>query len=292
MPGPEEPEVLHGGVANAGAVVRVANHVLRPSSAHSESIHALLRQVRAAGFEGASLPIGFEPDGRERLVFIPGDVPIVPFPAWARSDEALASIARLLRRFHDATALLAFGFTGSSAAGWSTEMADPYIASDDAAPAALATGGEIVICHNDVCPENVVFRGGEAIALLDFDFAAPGRRMFDLAAFARMCVPIDDDSCARFGWDLGAAGADRVPVIAARLRLVADEYGATAAQRHDLFDCLAGSIARGGEFLARRIAAGDRNFTAMWNEGGGMTRFDRRREWFAIAADQLRGALA
>jgi thiamine kinase-like enzyme len=50
-----------------------------------------------------------------------------------------------------------------------------------------------VICHNDVCLENVVFRGGLAVALLDFDFAAPGRPTFDSAAFARMCVPVDDD---------------------------------------------------------------------------------------------------
>jgi thiamine kinase-like enzyme len=63
-----------------------------------------------------------------------------------------------------------------------------------------------MICHNDVCLENVVFRDGEAVALLDFDFAAPGRPLFDLAAFARMCVPIDDDlSASRRGFeDLGA----------------------------------------------------------------------------------------
>ena len=62
-------------------------------------------------------------------------------------------------------------------------------------------GGE-VMCHNDVCLENVVFDNGEAVALLDFDFAAPGRREFDVAAFARMCVPIDDDiNAARLGWE-------------------------------------------------------------------------------------------
>lgn len=44
-----------------------------------------------------------------------------------------------------------------------------------------------------------MFRDGRAVALLDFDFAAPGRRSYDLAAFARMCVPIDDDVIARGG---------------------------------------------------------------------------------------------
>ena len=44
--------------------------------------------------------------------------------------------------------------------------------------------GGPVVCHNDVCLENVVFRNGEAVALLDFDFAAPGRPVYDLACFA------------------------------------------------------------------------------------------------------------
>lgn len=267
----EPPEVLYGGVANAGAVVRIGNHVLRPSSSHTPAIHALLRHVRDAGFRGASHPVGVDPDGRERLDYIAGDVPLVPYPEWARSDSALISVARLMRRFHDATA----GFLAPpDVAGWSTEMADP----EPGLPP------ETVLCHNDACLENIVFRDGAAIGLLDFDFVAPGRRMFDLAAFARMCVPIDDDSCVRFGW--------RFPLDRpGRLRLVADAYGATPAQRGELLDRLADSIARGGEFLARRVAAGDQNFVEMWNDGGGMARFDRRREWFSATADRFRVAL-
>ena len=39
-----EEEVLHGGVANRGLVVRVGPHVLRPSNPHSQSIFAFLRR--------------------------------------------------------------------------------------------------------------------------------------------------------------------------------------------------------------------------------------------------------
>ena len=91
-------ERLEGGIANAGQVVRVGAHVLRPSSPHSGSIHAFLRAVRDAGFEGASLPVGIDEDGRERLVFIDGDVPVPPYPEWTQSDAALASIAMLFAR--------------------------------------------------------------------------------------------------------------------------------------------------------------------------------------------------
>ena len=111
--------------------------------------------------------------------------------------------------------------------------------------------GGPVICHNDVCLENVVFRDGEAVALLDFDFAAPGRPVYDLACFARMCVPIDDDeNRARFGWN-----DDDLP---ARLRLV---------------------------------DAGDPNFTAMWAEMGGMARFDRRRAWWQASRPHFAAAM-
>jgi hypothetical protein len=94
---------LDGGIANVGLVVRVGPHVLRPSTPHSGSIHAFLRAVRQAGFEGASLPVGIAEDGRERLVFIDGEVPLAPYPDWSQSDTALASIARLLRGLHDST---------------------------------------------------------------------------------------------------------------------------------------------------------------------------------------------
>jgi aminoglycoside phosphotransferase (APT) family kinase protein len=50
------------------------------------------------------------------------------------------------------------------------------------------------------CLENVVFRDGVAVALIDFDYAAPGRPVHDLAQFAKMCVPLEDDvNAARLG---------------------------------------------------------------------------------------------
>jgi len=100
---------LDGGIANAGLVVRVGPHVLRPAGPHSASIHAFLRAVRQAGFEGAPSPVGIDEDGRERLVFIEGEVPLAPYPDWSQSDAALASIAALLRRLHDPPAASTLG---------------------------------------------------------------------------------------------------------------------------------------------------------------------------------------
>ena len=247
--------MLRGGVANAGAVVREGSFVLRPASEHTEYIHALLRHVRAAGFDGVPEPVGIDPDGHERLVFIPGDVPLPPYPPWSRTDSAVASIARLLSRFHEA----ARTFQPPRGAGWSPELADPE--------------GGGVVCHNDVCLENVVFRDGIAIALLDFDFAAPGRTLYDLAAMARMCVPLESPEDART-W--GTEPFD--PFV--RLRLVADSYGLPPG-REDLVAIVEQSMIDGGEFVRRRVMRGDPAFVEMWNRMGGEARFDRRHDWFA-----------
>ena len=260
-----EEEQLAGGVANAGSVTRSGAYVLRPSNPHSVSIHRMLASVRAAGFDGVPNPVGIDADGRERLEFIAGDVAIPPYPAWVQTDERSKSIAVLMRRFHEASR--SFDPTGAS---WSDEMPGPH-----AGP---------VVCHNDVCFENVVFRDGVAVALLDFDFAAPGEPIYDLAQCVRTCVPIDDDvNAPRLGWRL----ADQP----ARLRVAADAYGLDAAGRTALFDVLAPSIERGGVFVRRRVAAGDPNFVRTWNEMGGEQRFERRLDWWHAHRDEFRRAL-
>jgi hypothetical protein len=247
-------EVLQGGVANAGSVLRVGDEVVRPSSPHAETLHALLRHVRSRGFLGAPEPRRVGGDGREWLSYIPGEVPIPPFPAWSSTDAVLASTAVLIRAFHDTTA----SFVPPPGATWDTELADPE-------------GGD-VICHNDVCPENVVYRDSSAIALLDFDVAAPGRRTFDLAAFASMCVPLDAPIDAARN---GRAGLDPFT----RLRLIADAYGLPPG-RGELVELISARFEHGGDFVQRRVDAGIPAFVQMWHESGGRERYERRRDWF------------
>lgn len=257
---------LPGGVANAGQVTRRGDVVLRPSNVHSKSIHRFLIALRAEGFQGASLPLEIQDDGRERLVFIEGDVPIPPYPDWGQLDSALVSIAALMHDFHRASVKVA-----PHLLTWSDELADP-------------SGGPVV-CHNDVCLENVVFRDGEAVGLLDFDFAAPGRPVYDLAQFARMCVPIDDDlSAERLGWN--------VPDRPGRLRLVADTYGLNKGGRGELLGQLDRSMKHGGAFVQRRAAAGDPNFLHMLKEMGGMERYERRRVWWESHRVEFTSALS
>jgi hypothetical protein len=256
---------LDGGIANAGQVVRAGPHVLRPSGPHSGSVHAFLRAVRDAGFEGAPEPVGIDDDGRERLVFVDGEVPVAPHPDWSQSDTALASIARLQRGLHDA----ARGFDPRGRT-WNDGLADP--------------AGGTLVCHNDVELSNVVFRDGVAVALIDFEFAAPGRPVYDLAQLARLCVPIDDHvDQARLGW--------RPADGPSRLRLVADAYGLDRSGRAELLTAMDDAIARVEAAVRRSVDAGDPNTMAMWDRTGGAERYERRRRWWAGHHDRFAAAL-
>lgn len=253
-------ELLGGGVANTGAVARHGNEVHRPAGPHAAAIHELLRLARDRGFEGAPRPLALA-DEQERLEYIPGDVPVAPFPRWWKTDRTLASTAALLRRFHDVSADLNLG----PALQWSTELMDPR-------------GGQ-VICHNDVCPENVVHRDGRAVALLDFDFAAPGRRVYDLAQLAKLCCPLDAPGSGL------RAGLDDVDPFA-RLRVVADAYGLLPG-RAELVDAITDAVEVGDRFVKRHVAQGEPGFVAMWEATGGEQRLQTRVRWLADNRQRL-----
>lgn len=260
---PDVEEVLHGGVANAGAVVRVGEFVSRPAPPHSESIHRLLDHLACAGFE-APRPAGQVAEDRETLTFVHGDVPVPPYPTWALTDEALESVGVLLRRYHEA----ARSFDAEESV-WSEELRDPK--------------GSDLVCHNDVCLENVVFRDGEAVALLDFDLAAPGRALWDVARTAGMCVPLrpPDDPLPGQG--------DFDPY--ARLAKFARAYGVRPDDAGELVGAIEGVFESGAAFVRRHVEQGDEGFVRMV-AARGPGADERRMQWYGQNRDRLQRAVA
>ncbi|MEV8038754.1 aminoglycoside phosphotransferase family protein [Streptomyces sp. NPDC086182] len=240
-----EEEALVGGMANAGAVFRWGELVERPAPRNARALHAYLRALKERGFDAAPAPVGLTADGREQLTFIPGDVALPPFPYWAMTSSALESVGSLLRRLHETSAAVAV----DTRAEWPPDLADPE--------------GETMLCHNDVCPENVVFRDGRAAALIDFDLAAPGRALWDIAMTARYWVPMLDPG-------LGAA---------ARLRILADSYGLSAGGRAELPGVIEQATEVCRAFVARRVAGGDPVCLKALAERGGWERWDRMQTW-------------
>jgi hypothetical protein len=258
-------ERLSGGLANAGRVVRIGDTVRRPAGAHSEAVNRLLEHLQAKGFDGAPVALGRDPAGRDVYGWIEGDVPIPPYPEWALADGALVGLGGLIRRLHDALS----DFEAPPDASWSDERADPR-------------GGSI-ICHTDICPENVVFRAGRAVAILDFDFASPGRPVWDLAMAARMWIALrlrGDDAA-------DAAGCAR------RLELLAAGYGLAPAEHEEFVEAIVEAQRVGNAFVRRHVEAGEPGFVAMWEGRGGAEWFDgvvawmeaQRALWLAALGD-------
>jgi hypothetical protein len=97
LPDEESEILLVGGTANRGQVVRVGDTVRRPQRPTGPATHALLRHLAGVGFTGAPRFLGIDELDREVLSYVPGIAVTPPFPEWALTDEALASVAALPR---------------------------------------------------------------------------------------------------------------------------------------------------------------------------------------------------
>jgi len=92
------------------------------------------------------------------------------------SDEAAWTIGRMLRQIHDASA----SFALPAGAEWR--------------PSSLRglTGGETVIGHGDLGPWNILARGGEPVAFIDWDDAGPMGHIWDVVNVVWLNVQLHD----------------------------------------------------------------------------------------------------
>lgn len=141
-----------------------------------------------------------------------------------------------------------------------------------------------MLTHNDVCPDNVVFRDGRAAALIDFDLAAPRRPLWDIAMTARYWVPMLDPGSATA---LYPSGLD----APARLRILADSYGLSAGERVELPGVIEQVTEVCRAFVARHVADGDPVYLQALAERGGWERWDRMQTWLVDHRETFTAAL-
>ncbi|MFC4911442.1 phosphotransferase [Actinomadura gamaensis] len=250
---------LAGGDVTEG-VVRVGDTVRRVMGAHSPAVHGLLRYLEAVGFDGAPRMLGVDERGREILSWVDGECPRRPLAAWAVSDEALEGVAKLLRRYHEAVL------------GYGTRPDDPW----DTAASNLDGPAEL-IGHCDVTPENVVFRDGVPVGLIDFDLARPTTRMYDVVTALRHWAPIADPADR----DVLLHGVD----AGRRMRLFADAYGLSADERRELLPAARVRFERSYRAMRTR-AEGGGAWARLWRGGVG-PRIRRAQDWLEVHWDEL-----
>jgi Phosphotransferase enzyme family len=231
---------LRGG--NVSTVVRVGDTVRRNAGPWTPSVHALLRHLEQAGFTGSPRALGMDTQGREVLSYLAGECGEYPLKPYWVTDEALVTVATMLRMFHDAQA----GFRPPTGAVWRSFGPPPPDAE--------------VICHHDAAPHNVIWRPDGTLAMIDFDLASPGARIYDVAYAAWTWVPLfSDRDSVTLGWHR--------PDRPRRLRLFADAYGLIPRDRHRLVRTIRKRIVDHVEGIRRMAAAGDPAFVRIVNKG-------------------------
>jgi Phosphotransferase enzyme family len=232
------------------AVVRVGDTVRRPRSRRASFVHQLLELFARHGWAGAPRFLGIDAQGREILSFIDGHVAWEPAqPREVCSDESLARVAELVRQFHDLTS------------------------------GTLLAGGQEVVCHNDLSPKNTVYRdlgrGLRPVAFLDWDLAAPGRRLHDVAHVCWQYL------------DLGPSVIDTEAAVR-RLRLLCDAYG--LADRAGLVETVLWWQDRCWRGIDAEAAAGDAAMIAL-RDGGVVAQVQAAWRWVAAHRHKLEAGI-
>lgn len=174
-----------------------AETVTRPAGAHTLTVHSFLRHLRAKGLDCVPQPVSLD-GATETLRFIVGES---GGDGWKHQhdEQGLRSAARLLRRIHDASA--------------------DWVPPDGAVFAAPVAGGGDVFVNGDPGPWNFVWREGEAVALIDWDFLHRAPRLSDVAYALSCFAPTRDDEAA-LGWH----HFPEVPDRRARIEAFLDAY--------------------------------------------------------------------
>jgi hypothetical protein len=139
-----------------------------------------------------------------------------------------------------------------------------------------------LIGHQDVTPENVVFRDGEAVALIDFDMARPATRVMEMLNVMLWWGP--------FGADEDLDPLMRGLDVPRRCGLIADAYGMSAEDRGQLVDVAVLQNRRARHLMKHRAESMGGGWRRMWDEGVG-DKIQRRQTWLENNASVLNKAL-
>ncbi|WP_206061171.1 phosphotransferase [Nonomuraea basaltis] len=190
------------------------------------------------GYRAAPRPLGIDDQGREVLTFTPGRVVWPDWFALVEPIRQLAHVARLIRDFHDAVE----DFTPPPDAHWR---------------ALIPAEGDDIIAHHDLAPWNLVAGDAGEWVFIDWDAAAPGSRLWDLAYAIHGFIPLS----AHPDWQRGDADA--------RLRAFVDAYGLDEAERRRLVPLLARRTRSMHDFLREQAVRDVQPWARLWSEGHG-----------------------
>ncbi|MBP3951705.1 phosphotransferase [Bacillus suaedae] len=237
-------EMLAGG--NVSNVYRSGDTVRRDLKENSSKVHKLLKHLENKGFNNAPTFLGIDEKGREILSFIEGEAGNYPLKKYMWSNDVLKEIAIMLRMYHDAVS--------------------DFPLSDEWTPMDNTPDKMEVICHNDFAIYNIIFNHYKPVGIIDFDVAAPGPRLWDIAYTLYTCIPLSRLYHTEAGEAVyyhASTDADR---IKQRVTLFFEAYGIEGMKENYLEMVL---LRLDGlcKYMIRRASEGDMAFQKMIDEG-------------------------
>ncbi|MBU9711878.1 phosphotransferase [Evansella tamaricis] len=240
----ENEEMLTGG--NVSNVYRSGDTVRRDRKLGSDKIHKLLLHLERKGFDFAPKFLGIDEKSREILSFIEGEAGNYPLKEYMSSNEVLQEIAKMLSLYHDAVS--------------DFPISDEWKSMDNT-PDKME-----VICHNDFAIYNIIFNQEKPVGIIDFDVAAPGPRLWDIAYTLYTCIPLSRHYHTETGVTVyynSSIDADR---IKQRVKLFFESYGNEEMEENYLEMVL---LRLDGlcKYMITRASEGDIAFQRMIDEG-------------------------
>lgn len=256
-------ESLAGGNMNP-ALAKVGNNVHRTSGPWTPAVHKLLDHLADAAYPAPRV-VGMDEFGREVLTFVPGHCVEPDHMDLIDTDEAMRRVGALIADYHVAQR----SFVAPQDAQWREEGRDP-------------SGSTEIIAHNDLAPWNLIVHDDEW-TFIDWDLAAPGRKMWDLAWALHSFVGLWPDSTLTN------------EQIASRIAAFCDGAHVHSDEIPDLLDVVIARTSDHAAMLRRRAAAGEEVFIRLvsdghaevWENGCAFVR-DQRTTWLSHLTNRTR----
>ncbi|GAB1511715.1 phosphotransferase [Actinophytocola sp. KF-1] len=166
--------MIEDGATDKGSVTtvrRIGDTIHRPVGEWTPAVHALLAHLESAGFTRAPRVLGT--DGTDEVLsLLHGEPAFSPWPPILRSTDGIVELGTWLRDYHDAVR----DFRPPAGARWRGQV-------EEWRPG-------MVVRHGDLGPWNSIWDGDRLAGFIDWDFAAPGHVVDDLAQLAWYAVPL------------------------------------------------------------------------------------------------------
>ncbi len=222
-------EVLHGG--RTGKISKDEDKVIRPGNDWTLHVQSFLAFMHENGFHNIPKPYGINGNGMEMVSFVDGTVYNDRLPDEILTDEILAQVANLLRRYHDIGEKYVQRLTGEEV--WMLPKRLPVE----------------VMCHGDFAPYNITFVDGRVHGIIDFDTLHPGPRIWDVAYAVYRWIPFVSPKNPDYCYDLNEQ--------IRRLKLFADTYGLKDHEREQLPDMMIERISSLAAYMRNEADSGN-----------------------------------